>query len=489
MKKLTALVAVCLCLGACQGPPVVPGTDTTEKALLSFSFAEPPAEGAIDEAAGCVTVEVPAAADLAGLVAVFEFTGESVTVNGVAQESGVTPNDFRSPVTYDVHAGDGTAQPYVVTVARAAPLCSEKAMTSFGLVAPAVVGEIDQAAGLIRLAVPHGTDISSLVACFVSTGARVTVDDTEQQSGVTINDFSDPLPYVVRAEDGTTTSYLVTVTVEPDTQKALSSFSILSPPGVGLIDADQRIIRVRLPPGTDLSALVAEFTATGPHVSVAGAPQASGVSVNDFRSPVEYVVSAEDGSSAAWDVRVVGTMDLVINELDIDQPGTDTAEFVELYTRTGVDLCGLALVLVNGGVLPGLEYSRVDLGTVGVLGPDSFLVVAGPGVIVTAPGQKLTPPSWALSNRIQNGPNDAVVLFDCLGHRIVDTVAYDGVLHRALLNGEPAEIDVTEGSTGAPADSGSTPGTAGRVPNGTDTGQNGVDFRFCPTPTPGATND
>ena len=51
---------------------------------------------------------------------------------------------------------------------------------------------------------PHGTDLSSLVAAFSTTGTCVSVDDTEQTSGVTINDFTEPLLYVVNAEDGST---------------------------------------------------------------------------------------------------------------------------------------------------------------------------------------------------------------------------------------------------------------------------------------------
>jgi hypothetical protein len=67
-------------------------------------------------------------------------------------------------------------------------------------------------------------------------------------------------------------------------------------------------------------------------------------------------------------------------------------------------------------------------------------------------------------------------------------VSYAGVLHRALIAGETAEVDATEGTAGAPADSNSTPGSIARVPNGQDTGQNGLDFRLSPVPTPGLPN-
>jgi hypothetical protein len=81
-----------------------------------------------------------------------------------------------------------------------------------------------------------------------------------------------------------------------------------------------------------------------------------------------------------------------------------------------------------------------------------------------------------------------VLLWDTLGRRVVDTVSYAGILHRAVIVGEAAEVDATEGSAGAPADSNSLIGSIARYPNGQDTGQNGTDFKFSGTLTPGAPN-
>ena len=99
-----------------------------------------------------------------------------------------------------------------------------------------------------------------------------------------------------------------------------------------------------------------------------------------------------------------------------------------------------------------------------------------------------TPPGWESSNRIQNGPADAVMLFDTIGRRVIDTVSYNGVLHHAVIAGEAGEFDATEGAAGAPADSNAVTGSIGRIPDGTDSGQNGADFKMRPTLTPGAPN-
>ena len=68
---------------------------------------------------------------------------------------------------------------------RVVPLSSAKAFTAFSLrgLTPAVIGVIDQSAHTIALNVPYGTDVTTLVATFTTTGSSVTVGSTTQVSG------------------------------------------------------------------------------------------------------------------------------------------------------------------------------------------------------------------------------------------------------------------------------------------------------------------
>jgi len=66
----------------------------------------------------------------------------------------------------------------------------------------------------------------------------------------------------------------------PGTYEASTSFSFESPPVVGMIDAETKVIRGRLLDGTDLSSLAAVFAASCVSVPVHGVEQASGVTVN-----------------------------------------------------------------------------------------------------------------------------------------------------------------------------------------------------------------
>lgn len=79
----------------------------------------------------------------------------------------------------------------------------------------------------INLHVPNGTDITSLIPTFVSTGTRVTVTNVDQNSGVTSNNFTNNIIYTVHAQDGTTKDYNVNVNILPATPPNASGARII----------------------------------------------------------------------------------------------------------------------------------------------------------------------------------------------------------------------------------------------------------------------
>jgi hypothetical protein len=68
----------------------------------------------------------------------------------------------------------------------------------------------------ITLTVPFGTPVNNGLAQFTTTGASVKVGAVEQVSGTTYNNFTNPVTYVVTADNTSTQNYIVTVTVEAD---------------------------------------------------------------------------------------------------------------------------------------------------------------------------------------------------------------------------------------------------------------------------------
>jgi predicted extracellular nuclease len=163
---------------------------------------------------------------------------------------------------------------------------------------------------------------------------------------------------------------------------------------------------------------------------------------------------------------------LVINEIDYDQPDTDTAEFVEIFNAgtSAVDLAGWALVLVNGVNNGNSPYQTFDLAGSSIAPGDYFVVCANSATVANC-DLDVSPDT----NLVENGAPDAVALF--FDGALMDAVSYEG----------DTAAPYTEGSGVVLADSGAD-GSISRCPNGVDTNQNNVDLAFVTVFTPGAEN-
>jgi hypothetical protein len=157
--------------------------------------------------------------------------------------------------------------------------------------------------------------------------------------------------------------------------------------------------------------------------------------------------------------------DLVINEIDYDQVGTDGGGFVEIANVGGstATLDGIALVLVNGG--DGLEYGRAAL--TGSLAAGAYL---------------------AVSIEAQNGAPDGVALIDTASGALLDALSYEGEITAAMIDG--VTYNLVEGTPlpATVADSNTTDGSLSRLPDGSDTNDAATDWAFTATKTPGAAN-
>lgn len=156
---------------------------------------------------------------------------------------------------------------------------------------------IDEASKNIAITVPFDTNVTALIATFTTEGATVKVGSTVQTSGVTPNNFTTPVEYIVTAGDGSTATYTVTVTVASATAKAITAYSLN---GIaGTINETVKTIAVTVPNGTNVTALVAKFTSTGSSVKVGTTVQTSGLTANNFTTPVIYTVTSGDTLTTA----------------------------------------------------------------------------------------------------------------------------------------------------------------------------------------------
>jgi DNA/RNA endonuclease G (NUC1) len=180
---------------------------------------------------------------------------------------------------------------------------------------------------------------------------------------------------------------------------------------------------------------------------------------------------------------------VIINEVDSDTPGTDTAEFVELYDGGvgNTPLDGLVVVFYNGG--NNASYAAFDLDGYST-NASGYFTLGNPGV----PNVDLTFSPGA-SGLLQNGP-DAVALYagdatdfpnntPVTTTNLVDAIVYgtddpDATGLLGLLNASQPQVNENGGGSG-------TTQSSQRCPNGSGGARNTSTY-FQGTPTPGAVN-
>lgn len=160
---------------------------------------------------------------------------------------------------------------------------------------------------------------------------------------------------------------------------------------------------------------------------------------------------------------------VVINEVDYDQPSADTAEFIELRNNgaTAVSLSGYAVQLVNGA--NNTTYQTITLPNAQLAAGDHFVICANTATVSNC-DLDVNPNS----DLVQNGAPDALALV--LNGTAVDRLSYEG-----------AVPGFTEGAA-AGTDTGAAVESLSRCPDGVDTDQNSTDFALRPS-TPGVAND
>lgn len=168
---------------------------SSENYITAYKLGD--AEGVID--GDNIAITIPYAMDLAAVeleITISEFA--ALTAPDALKEG---------ENTYTVTAKDGTERVYTVTITRTAVATGRQILSfTYG----AVAGTIDQVNGTISLGLPAGTSTTFAPAIRVSDFATVTPASGEAR------DFSKPVKYKVTAQNGSTTTYTVTVTVSQE---------------------------------------------------------------------------------------------------------------------------------------------------------------------------------------------------------------------------------------------------------------------------------
>ncbi|MFK8012215.1 MAG: lamin tail domain-containing protein [Marinicellaceae bacterium] len=182
-----------------------------------------------------------------------------------------------------------------------------------------------------------------------------------------------------------------------------------------------------------------------------------------------------------------GVTNLVINEVDYNQPGLDQNEFVEIMNPTNdpISLNGVTLYFINGS--NNTDYAQIDLTTQGSLLAGQYLVVGSSNMIDNVANGALTIEFEELENQIQNSNPEGIVLFNTNTNSVIDSLSYGGDIPTATLTDINRVVNVTENSSSV-SDNASNDGSIARVPNGLDRNLNDQDFKFTAVSTPGSYN-
>jgi len=205
------------------------------------------------------------------LVATYSASGFStVTVNGVAQKSGATENNFSSPVDYVVKAQDGTTSTYKVT-ATFTPVETAKTIKSMTGTAvskaadkKSLGGYVNEAASAVVLFAPNGTPADQFDSVRVKwslTGDFATLKKGtgNLKQDTLLNFQTGAQTLTVKAQDSSAMDYKVYGVVAP---KLTLSFLTLNPVVSGSSD-NSFAVKLNVLSGTDVTAISTTNDALG----------------------------------------------------------------------------------------------------------------------------------------------------------------------------------------------------------------------------------
>ena len=183
--------------------------------------------------------------------------------------------------------------------------------------------------------------LTGLVASFDFTGSLVSVNGVTQQSGVTQNNFTNPVTYRVSNSQGTSRDYQIVLTnaVAP----TITSFVFASGKNSELnqdvsLELDGNTFKGRVTQNINISELVPSFSYTGSSISVDGSPQESGVTPNNFDNIVTYKVVNDFGDEKDYQIDLTKFTGLPIINLITD--GSVQIDSKEDYVEGDVSLDG-----------------------------------------------------------------------------------------------------------------------------------------------------
>jgi hypothetical protein len=212
----------------------------------------------------------------------------------------------------------------------------EAEIVSFSVPNQLGAAQINSDLATVTLQVLYGTNVSAVIPQFaLSSGATAFIGEVQQVSGASVVNFSNPVVYAVIAEDETTQKdWTVTVNVGPmSSQAEILNFEVNGQMGSAVINSDLATVSIQVALGTDVTNLTPSIT-----ISLGATINPAGGVAQDFSSPVNYTVTAQDGTTQkVWTVTVGATNIIPIHDIQFtDHPSGDSPYALQVVTTTGI---------------------------------------------------------------------------------------------------------------------------------------------------------
>jgi hypothetical protein len=339
----------------------------TEANILTFVLAAQTADAVINSTDHTVALEVPYGTNLTNLVPTFTLSaGADAKIGTIAQESGVTANDFSTMVTYTITAEDGiTSLDWKVTVSEEAP--ASDATLSDLLIDNVSVEGFDAAVYSYSKEYPYGTTTIPAVSYILNNATASAVqNDATSMPGTT--------SVVVTAQDGTTE---LTYSIE-FTWAAASTEAFVTSTVYTVNDTDESITDI--PFGTALATFKANLTPA--NNATFEVYQADGTTLaSDLQTGFKVIATAQDGITIKTYTITLdeqAATDLFFTEYI---EGSSNNKAIEIYNPTGVDvdLSAYTLKASNNGLGWGItstgEDARYSLNLTGTIAAGDVYVL------------------------------------------------------------------------------------------------------------------
>jgi gliding motility-associated-like protein len=169
---------------------------------------------------------------------------------------------------------------------------------------------INANAKTITVEVRCDADLTNLAPSFtLSPNTLARVNEVQQTSGVSINDFTQPVVYSIESAAGCIQQLwsisIIKKSEHHDTD--ILSFTITGQTKEAVINAASKTISIEAPCYADLSNLAPSFTLSPNTIAqVNGVSQTSGVTQNDFTQPVIYSITSTLGcNEQLWSITII----------------------------------------------------------------------------------------------------------------------------------------------------------------------------------------